>query len=78
MRGYHYLMRIGHLLNVLASFSSKLIRAFKERGPRGFIAWVSGTLSGRWLDLAKLQPRLVAAFQLRLLFPVPPLPVLTG
>ena len=78
MRGYHYLMRIGHLLNVLASFSSKLIRAFKERGPQGFIAWVSGTLSGRWLDLAKLQPRLTASFQLRLLFPVPPLPVLTG
>lgn len=78
MRGYHYLMRIGHLLNVLASFSSRLIAAFKERGPRGFIAWVSGTLSGRWLDLAKVQPRLTASFQLRLLFPVPPLPVLTG
>ncbi len=34
MRGYHYLMRIGHLLNVLAAYSVKLIEAFKEKGQR--------------------------------------------
>jgi len=76
MRGYHYLMRIGHLLNVLASFCSRLIRAFKDRGPQGFIAWLSNTLSGRWLHVAELQPRLTASFQLRLVLPVPQLPVL--
>ena len=78
MRGYHYLMRIGHLLNVLASFCTRLIGAFKDRGTQGFIDWVSNTLSGRWIEPAEVQPRLTAAFQLRLLFPVPQLPVLTG
>jgi hypothetical protein len=78
MRGYHYLMRIGHLLNVLASFSSSLIGAFKERGAQGFVEWLYTTLSGRWLELAQLQARLCAPFQLRLLFPLPDVPVLTG
>ena len=77
MRGYHYLMRIGHLLNVLASFGSTLIRAFKEHGAQGFIEWLCGTLSGRWIDLAHVKAGLTAPFQLRLLFPVPEFPVLT-
>jgi len=78
MRGYHYLMRIGHLLNVLASFASTLIGAFKERGPQGFIDWVRGTLSACWLEPAELKARLTAPFQLRLLFALPEVPVLTG
>ncbi len=48
MRGYHYLMRIGHLLNVPAAFSSKLIKIVKEKGLQGFIRFVRQTLSGRW------------------------------
>lgn len=71
MRGYHYLMRIAHLLNLLASFSSRLIRAFKERGAQGFLEWVCSTLSGCWLHRAELHPRLNAPFQLRLHFPLP-------
>jgi hypothetical protein len=78
MRGYHYLMRIGHLLNLLASFAGTLIEAFKERGAQGFIAWLSSTLSGRWLTVSRLQASLTAPFQLRLLFPLPDLPVPTG
>src|SRR4030042_867813 len=57
MRAYHYLMRIGHLLNVLAAFASTLVGSFKERGAQGFIEWVRGTLSGRWLGLADLKAR---------------------
>jgi len=71
-------MRIGHLLNVLASFAGTLIGAFKERGAQGFIEWVRGTLSGHWLEPAALKARLAAPFQLRLLFPIPEVPVLTG
>jgi hypothetical protein len=78
MRGYHYLMRIGHLLNVLACLSCALIAAFKERGAQGFIEWVSGTLSGRWLDFDRLHEKLNAPFQLRLVFPVPEPPVVIG
>ena len=33
MRGYHYLLRIGHLLNVLAAFSGELVKVFKEKSP---------------------------------------------
>jgi hypothetical protein len=78
MRGYHYLMRIGHLLNLLASFASTLTRAFKERGAQGFIEWLCSTLSGRWLDPALLMAWLTAPFQLRLLFPLPQAPPLSG
>lgn len=78
MRGYHYLMRIGHLLNVLARWSSALIAAFQERGAQGFIEWVFSTLSGRWIEPADLQARLTAPFQLRLILPLPEAPVVTG
>jgi len=74
MRGYHYLMRIGHLLNVLASFLSTLVAFVREKGPEGFIEWVRETLSGRWLQPADLGARLSAPFQLRLLFPPAALP----
>jgi hypothetical protein len=67
MRGYHYLMRIGHLLNVLAAYSAKLIEVFKEKGPQGFIEFVRTTLSGLWLDKGEVQQRLSRPFQLRLM-----------
>lgn len=66
MRGYHYLMRIGHLLNVLAAYSTKLIEVVKEKGPVGFIEFVRSTLSGLWLDGSVVQSRLERHFQLRL------------
>jgi hypothetical protein len=66
MRGYHYLMRIGHLLNVLASFSTQLIETFKEKGPQGVIEFIFTTLSGLWLDSQVVRSRLDRPFQLRL------------
>lgn len=65
MMGYHYLMRIGDLLNVLAAFSSKLIKIVKEKGLQGFIRFVRQTLSGRWLECPEVQRRLRLPFQLR-------------
>jgi hypothetical protein len=67
MRGYHYLMRIGHLLNVLAACSVKLVKLVKERGPQGFIEFVRGTLSGLWLESEEVGRRLSEPFQVRLL-----------
>lgn len=66
MRGYHYLMRIGHLLNVLASLSVKLVKAFKDRGPQGFIEFVRSTLSGLWLESSQVRRILARPFQLRI------------
>lgn len=77
MRGYHYLMRIAHLLNTLAAFSSKLIKVFKEKGPQGFIEFVRNTLSGLWLEPEEVKRRLSLPFQLRLVFKSPPIPIAT-
>ena len=71
MRGYHYLMRVGHALNVLSQFLSSLVVFVKEKGPQGFIAWVRETLSGCWLKTGTLRAQLSGSFQLRLLMPLP-------
>ena len=75
MRGYHYLMRIGHLLNVLAAFSVKLVTVFKEKGPQGFIEFVRTTLSGLWLDSMEVQRLFSRPFQLRLVLKSPLIPI---
>ena len=67
MRGYHYLMRLGHFINILAVYSECLIEIVREYGIRGFIRFVRSTLSGRWLDLLSTKQRLEANFQLRLI-----------
>ncbi len=66
MRGYHYLMRLAHLLNTLARFSSELAAQHIAMGIQAFIAFVRGTYSGPWLDGATLEARLRRPFQLRL------------
>ena len=75
MRGYHYLMRIGHLLNVLAEYSAKLVAAFKEKGPQGVIEFIRTTLSGLWLESAQVRRLLSRPFQLRLILKSPPIPI---
>jgi len=75
MRGYHYLMRIAHLLNTLAGFSAKLIKAFKEKGPQGFIEFVRSTLSGLWLQPGDVERRMSRPMQLRLVLRSPPIPI---
>jgi len=67
MRGYHYLMRLGHFLNVLALYSKCLVGIVREYGIRGFIKFVRSTLSGLWLDPLSTRQRLESNFQLRLI-----------
>jgi hypothetical protein len=67
MRCYHYLMRIGHLINVLVWYSARLSRAMRRHGIQGFLGLVWTTLTGPWfasgvMSSATLQPR-----QLRLI-----------
>ena len=54
MRGYHYLMRLGHLINTLARFSSELAPMIRRMGVRPFLDFVRTTLSGPWLHLFRL------------------------
>ena len=67
MRGFHYLMRMGHLFNVLAQYSTALIKTVQKLGVHGFIDFVRSTMAGRWLDAQHVRQRLEANFQLRLL-----------
>lgn len=66
MKGFHYLMRLGHALNVLAHYSTALIKTVQKLGVRGFIDFVRSTMAGRWLNAERVMQRLEAPFQLRL------------
>jgi hypothetical protein len=50
MRGYHYLLRIGHLINILVWYSSALSRALRNLGIRGMLEFIWTTLVGPWFD----------------------------
>jgi hypothetical protein len=66
MRGYHYLMRLGHALNVLARYSVALAKYVRELGVRGLIEFVRQTLAGPWLKAEELQQIASAFCQIRL------------
>jgi hypothetical protein len=66
MRGYHYLMRIAHLINTLALYSERLAKTVRDLTMAGFIRFVRSTISGPWLDPSWIKRRLDSPFQLRL------------
>jgi hypothetical protein len=67
MKGFHYLMRIGHLINILALYSERLAKTIRDLTMRGFIRFVRNTISGPWLDPLWVKRRLESPFQLRLI-----------
>ncbi len=67
MKGYHGLMRLGHVFNILARYSERLAKIVKDTGVRGLISFIRNTMSGPWLDYPWLKERLAAPFQLRLM-----------
>lgn len=66
MRGYHYLMRIGHLINVLVWYSTALNPVVRSFGVRGFLQLVWTTLIGPWWDAKVVRASLSMPRQLRL------------
>ena len=66
MKGFHYLMRIGHFFNVLAQLSEKLAEMVRSMTVRGFISFVRETVVGRWLTPDLVTARLNGCLQLRL------------
>lgn len=66
MCGYHYLMRLGHALNVLAHYSYALSKYVRELGVRGLIDFVRNTIAGLWLKAEDFQQLASAAYQIRL------------
>jgi hypothetical protein len=67
MRGYHYLMQLGHIFNVMARYSERLVKIVKETGIRGLISFVRQTIASPWLDRAWIEERLAVPYQLRLI-----------
>ena len=65
MKGYHYLMRIAHLLNVLVLNAAQLKRIVSNLGARGFIGFIRQTLSGPWLDAEEVRHQLAEPGNLR-------------
>lgn len=55
MEGFHYLMKIGRLLNVLAVNSDLLAKKVKKLGIRGFISHLKLVCSGSPLNKAAIQ-----------------------
>jgi len=66
MRGYHYLMRLGHALNVLARHSYALAKYVRDLGVRGLIALVRNTIAAPWLTAEDLQQIATGPCQIRL------------
>ena len=66
MKGYHYLMRLAHLFNTLARFSSELAGLFLELGVRATFGFIRNTLTGPWLEPQEIELRLKRPFRLHL------------
>jgi len=66
MRGYHFLMQIAHLLNILVENSARLARMVRSRGLRGLVQFLRVTCSGSWLDAERIRQLLASSCQIRL------------
>jgi len=66
MRGYHYLMQLGHLINVLAQHTAVLAKLVRQLGVRGLLQLLEQTVAGPWLKLDRLAQVLRLPYQLRL------------
>jgi len=55
MKGFHYLMKIGHFLNVMALNSELLADKVKELGVRGFIGYLMLVCNGSTLDKKRIK-----------------------
>lgn len=67
MKGYHYLMRIGHTLNVLVHFSERVFKKVHQMGKTAFVKFVRETIAGPWLDSPIIEDLLGRNYQLRLI-----------
>jgi hypothetical protein len=66
MKGYHFLMRLGHLVNILARNTVRLARLVCRMGIRGLIHFLRETCSGPWLDAQRIRWVLKSPCQIRL------------
>ncbi len=70
MKGYHYLMKIGHFINVLVVRSELLAKKVRALGIQPFIKELFNALKGAPLDKESLRNVGSVPYQLRLNFSV--------
>ena len=66
MRGYHYLMRLAHALNVLARYSYAMAKHVRAQGVQGLIDLVRNTLASPWIEPEVLRRIAAGPCQIRL------------
>ncbi len=66
MKGFHYLMHLAHIINVLTLSSEGLAKRVKEKGVRSFIRTQWLVFSGTILDIEKLKNLIPERYQIRL------------
>ncbi|RPH47638.1 MAG: transposase family protein [Desulfobacteraceae bacterium] len=66
MKGYHYLMHLGHILNIMTLYSSNLIGRVKEKGARRTIKLIWLAFKGEILDIERLKMMIQSKYQIRL------------
>jgi hypothetical protein len=66
MKGYHYLMRLAHLMNTIAYKTVYLAEKVRQMGMRSLLRFVFETLRGPWLDVCRIRQLLTQKHQLRL------------
>ena len=66
MKGYHFLMRLGHLINVLVQNTAALAKLVAQRGMRGLVTFLRESCKGPWLDPERIRGVLASPCQIRL------------
>ena len=66
MKGYHFLMRLGHLINILARNTARLARLVRRFGVRGLIGFLRDTCKEAILDAVRIQLVRESPCQIRL------------
>ncbi|MGA1823929.1 MAG: DDE transposase family protein, partial [bacterium] len=65
MKGFHLLMRIGHLINVLAQYSHLLKSLWEKKGARAFIKFLDEIFRTINLNLEWIRESLTKKYQIR-------------
>jgi hypothetical protein len=66
MKGYHYLMRLAHLMNAITQYTKRVVKLTAQMGIQAFFSLVRETCANRWLSLKWIKQLLATPFQLRL------------
>ncbi len=69
LKGYHYLMRLAHMLNVLVQHSESLQMIVRFLGVMPFIDFVRETIANPWLVAEEIEAHFARRRQLRLAWP---------